>query len=107
MEAEAATTLWARSEEVQLHYTTYIEDGDSKGYNAVLQARRYRDVLVVNEECVGHLQKRVGNNLRNLKELHGQKLEGGLPIGGRGRLTENMIDRFQAYYGMAVREHHG
>lgn len=109
MEAEAAMVLWGRSEDkVQLRYTTYIGDGDSKGYSAVSQAQPYGGTGIVKEECVGHVQKRVGTNLRNLKkELRGKKLEDGLPIGGRGRLTDKMIDRLQAYYGMAVREHRG
>ena len=107
MEAEAAVTLWKRSsEERALEYRTYIGDGDSKGFNAVVDAKPYGgDVTIVKEECVGHIQKRVGSNLRELKkEWRGKKLNDGQGIGGRGRLTDEMIDRLQFYYGHAVRQ---
>ena len=40
MEAEAAQNLWMRSEEkLQLRYTTYIGDGDFKGYIAAREAK--------------------------------------------------------------------
>lgn len=109
MEAEAAVILWRRSEDDrQLRYTTYIGDGDSKAYNAVCDASPYGDVPIVKEECVGHVQKRVGTNLRNLKkDLRGKKLEDGKTIGGLGRLTDRVIDKLQAYYGMAIRDHQG
>ena len=45
-------------------------------------------------ECVGHYQKRIGSRLRKLK-----KREKGL--GGRGRLTDAMIDRLQNYFGVS------
>ena len=38
-------------------------------------------------ECVGHIQKRMGNRLRNLrKSLKGTKLSDGKGIAGKGRL---------------------
>ena len=110
MEAEAAPILWGRSEEQhRLRYTTFIGDGDSKGFTAVTNASPYGpDVAIEKEECVGHVQKRVGTNLRKLKkELSGKKLSDNKTIGGRGRLTDGMIDSLQNYYGMAVRANAG
>ena len=46
----------------------------------------YTSIQVKKLECVGHVQKRVGLRLRNLK-----KQEKG--VGGKGKLTNNMIDR--------------
>ena len=100
MEAEAAPILWGRSEEQhRLRYTTFIGDGDSKGFTAVTNASPYGpDVAIEKEECVGHVQKRVGTNLRKLKkELSGKKLSDNKTIGGRGRLTDGMIDSLQNY----------
>ena len=48
------------------------------------------------KECVGHVQKRVGTNLRNLKKEHKR-------IGGKGKLTNSAIDKLQNYYGIAIR----
>ncbi|KAJ4427574.1 hypothetical protein ANN_25222, partial [Periplaneta americana] len=55
-------------------------------------------------ECVGHMQKRMGRRLRNLKkEMKGKKLSDGKSLGGPGRLTEAEIDKLQTYYGLAIR----
>ena len=52
-------------------------------------------------ECVGHrqyLQKRLGARLRKLKTTNKSVLSDGKPIGGKGRLTDNMINKLQNYY---------
>ena len=50
------------------------------------------------KECVGHVQKRVGNQLRMLKITTGKtKLEDGKSLGGKGRLTRREIDKLQIY----------
>nr|XP_047127825.1 uncharacterized protein LOC124808661 [Hydra vulgaris] len=96
MEPEGARRIWGRSiEKHNLRYTDFYGDGDSKGYDDVKNI--YQGVLVNKLECVGHVQKRVGTRLRNLK-----KKEKGL--GGRGKLTDATIDRLQNYYGIAIRQ---
>ena len=106
MEAEGAVVLWKRSvAKNNLQYHVFIGDGDSKGFSAVVAAQPYGpDIVLTKEECVGHTQKRVGSSLRNLKKnLKGQKLDDGKPIGGHGRLTDELIDKMQTYYGNAIR----
>ena len=62
------------------------------------------DTIIEKRECIGHAQKRVAGRLRKLKEkYHGVKLSNGKTIGGRGRLTDGMINKLQVYYGLAVR----
>ncbi|GFT36223.1 uncharacterized protein TNCV_4778511 [Trichonephila clavipes] len=51
-------------------------------------------------ECFGHVQKRVGSRLRKLKT----KTKG---LSGKGKLTDNFIDRLQNCYGIAVRSNVG
>ena len=51
-------------------------------------------MVVEKKECVGYVQKRLGTALRKLK-----KEKKGL--GGKGKLTDNMIDKLQNYYGIA------
>ena len=59
-------------------------------------------------ECVGHVQKRMGTRLRNLKSKLGQRhLADGKTIGGRGRLTKDQIDNIQTHYGNAIRGNTG
>ena len=81
-----------------LRYVKFLGDGDSKSFPAVEDI--YEGVKVEKLECIGHVQKRVGNRLRNLKK----NVKG---LGGRGRLTVNIIDKLQNYYGMAIRQNSG
>eukprot|EP00117_Sycon_ciliatum_P017869 scpid82715/ scgid16696/ len=109
MEAEAVEKLWSRSEaKNNLRYVTYIGDGDSKGHKRVSVAKPYGDTAIVKDECIGHVQKRVGKGLRDLKtKLGSTKLSDGKALTGKGRLTEKMMDKLQNYYGIAVRGHVG
>ena len=51
-------------------------------------------------ECVGHVQKRLGSRLRSLKKRLGTtRLPDRKGIGGKGRLTDTLIDKVQLYYG--------
>ena len=57
---------------------------------------------------MGHVQKRIGSALRKVKKDHGKrKLSDGRTIGGAGRLTEQLCDDFQRYYGNAKRDNLG
>ena len=62
---------------------------------------------VVKEECVGHVQKRLGTALRNYTKSvkgPGLKMSDGGKVDSRGRLTDNVVDEMQKYYGRAIRE---
>ena len=76
----------------KLKYTEFYGDGDRKSFTAV---NKY-DVPMHKRECIGHIQKRKGNRLRKLKIY----VKG---LGGKGKLTDSMIDRLQNYYGIAIR----
>ena len=59
-------------------------------------------------ECIGHVQERVGTQLHNLKNSSGKTiLADGKILGGNGRLTLEVIDRLQIYYGLAIRHNVG
>ena len=50
-------------------------------------------------DCVGHVQKRMGTALRELKKQYrGQKPLDGTTTGGAGRVTESAIHSLQNYY---------
>lgn len=62
-------------------------------FKAVCESKLYGKKLVVEkEECIQHVQKRIGTCLRNLVK----------PIGGRGRLIAKMIDKLSTSYGKAI-----
>jgi len=101
METVGVTRIFKRSEEKhKIRYTEYFGDGDSKGYAEVKNTYKDKGVDVVKKECIGHVQKRVGSALRKLK-----KSKKGM--GGRGKLTDSMIDKLQNYYGIAIRSNIG
>ena len=86
MEAEGAVVLWGRSiEHHNLRYKWMVSDGDSKAFNSVEHV--YGEIKVKKLDCVGHVQKRMGKHLLNLKARTKGKLAHSQPIGGRGRLT--------------------
>ena len=106
MEASGVVTCFNRSvERYGLRYTEYLGDGDSKGYKS---------------ECIGHIQKRVGRRLRNLRDdgvfnnlydnivdetaaSNDSKKKMKTKKPAKLRLTDKMINKLQNYYGIAVR----
>lgn len=97
MEVDAILEMFKRSETLHdVKYANYIGDGDSKTYSAIKNADPYENLVVKKKECIGHVQKRMGTRLRNVK-----KAKNGL--GGRGKLTGKMIDKLTVYYGLAIR----
>ena len=52
----------------KLCHTQFFGDGDSNGFNTVENTYKDKGVNIVKKECVGHVQKRVGTALRNLKK---------------------------------------
>lgn len=53
----------------QLQLTTDLySDGDSKSYNQVKDICAADGIQVEKEECIGHVQKRVGTPFRKLKK---------------------------------------
>ena len=109
METYGAVDLWKRSLEYKLRYLTSIGDGDSKSFKGVTEAEPYApEYKVEKSDCVGHVQKRMGSALRKIKKDHGKrKLSDSRTIGGAGRLTEQLCDDFQRYYGNAIRNNLG
>ena len=104
MEPAGALALFTRSiERHNLRYTRMVSDGDSKSFTEVSAAKPYGDEFPVEkEECIGHVQKRMGTALRKFRTTF--KLKDGSPVGGRGGLTIKLCDKLQNLYGRALRE---
>lgn len=95
MEAVGLYRMFERAERSrQLKYVDFYGDGDSKSHAAVKDI--YGPNSVRKLECIGHVQKRVGCRLRKLKKT----VRG---LGGKGKLTDVLIDRLQNCYGIAIR----
>ncbi|XP_011687372.1 PREDICTED: uncharacterized protein LOC105449700 [Wasmannia auropunctata] len=99
MEVDAVKEMFQRSWELsQVKYAQYIGDGDSKTFKALLDINVYGDDLQVKKkECVGHVEKRMGSRLRNIKKSR--------KLGGKNKLTDTLIKKITIYYGLAIRRH--
>jgi len=65
-----------------------------------LNAEPYKDLLVTKKECVGHVEKRMGTRLRNVK-----KNNKGMGGKGAGKLIDKLINELTKFYGLAIRRH--
>eukprot|EP00112_Aurelia_sp_Birch-Aquarium-sp1_P003132 Seg1349.9 transcript_id=Seg1349.9/GoldUCD/mRNA.D3Y31 product="hypothetical protein" protein_id=Seg1349.9/GoldUCD/D3Y31 len=67
MEGAGALIIFCSSvEKHKLIYSHYIGDGDTSAFKEVVDAQPYKDfdVVPLKLECVGHIQKRLGTQLR-------------------------------------------
>lgn len=106
MESVGAVNMFNSSiERFNLRYSHYIGDGDTGSFKKVIDSKPYGDDLVpVKLECVGHVQKRLGTRLRNLRtKLKAKDLSDGKKIQGKGRLTDKIVNKMQNYFGIAIR----
>ena len=63
METESVSILFNSSvQKYNLRYNPFIGDGDSKAFQRVLRDKPFGEM----EECMDHIQKRMGTRLRNL-----------------------------------------
>lgn len=106
MEPEAAVALFERSlARHGLRYTTILCDGDSRSFHALEDAKVYGYVNIAKEDCINHVQKRMGTALRNLIQKH--KTEHGGGLSGKGRLTGELITKLTKYYSWALKSNVG
>lgn len=105
MEVDGMIRIFSRSEKTRgIKFVKYIGDGDTKTFHSVCDAKPYGDIAIEKVECVGHIQKRMGTRLRKLKQEK-KKLSDGKTLGGKGRLTDPLINEITSLYGNAIREH--
>ena len=97
MEPGAMVELFKESQpKYGVRFNKYIGDGDSSTFKNINDSKPYGDdFAVVKRECVGHVQKRMGSRLRNLKKKEN--------LGGAGKLTDALIKELTMYYGLAIR----
>ncbi|XP_011148323.1 uncharacterized protein LOC105188508 [Harpegnathos saltator] len=96
MKVDSMKEMFLKSEEkFGVKYTTYISDGDSKTFKALLDFNPYEEKPIKKCECIGHVQKRMGSCLRNKKKVE--------KLGGKRRLTNSLITDLTVNYGLAIR----
>ena len=75
MEVEGIKRIFNRSvTKRNIRITGYVWDGDTKAYCKVVEEQPYGEEFEIKKyDCVGHVQKCVGSNLRKLKAKSGKK----------------------------------
>ena len=60
------------------------------------------EVVIDKEECINHVSKRLGTEMRNL--VQGKK-KGGVVLGsrGKGKLTQRTMEQVQTHYANAIK----
>ncbi|XP_046608182.1 uncharacterized protein LOC124299203 [Neodiprion virginianus] len=99
MEVDGVKDVFGRSfSEYGVKYFRYIGDGDSATQKGLIDLNPY-DIPVEKLECYLHVKKRIGTRCRNLKKTNNK-------LGGRSKtsqkLTVNLINQIQKYYGLAI-----
>ena len=112
MEKDVAVEMFTNSiDRRKLKYIEYVGDGDTNSFGAVVQAvsEKYGDnYKTEKQDCIGHIQKRMGNALRNYKsDCRGTPLSDGKTVGWARRSTDMRVDQIQTYYGYAIRNNKG
>jgi hypothetical protein len=68
MESAGVLKLYSRSiERHKIRYIPFIGDGDSSSYNQICIVKPYGpNVYIPKVDCISHVTKRMGTNLRSL-----------------------------------------
>lgn len=118
MESEGGVRMWQRSEGKGFKYVTFLSDGDLSSFTAVCSMNNgngsYASHNVMKEECINHVQKRMGTWLKKLREelkvekttKTGKVMKRSL-VAGKHQLTDKQIYALQKYYGKAIRDNIG
>ena len=132
MESDAAVELWGRSEvKRKMRYMVMLSDGDTDSWSKVNDSKPYGDgKIIVKEECINHVHKRLANKLKKLQqreiiysknivesdndmtnkqgnngtETNEEESKLTVKMGGKGRLTSDIIDHMVVFYQKAIRE---
>ena len=123
MESAGAVQMFTRSiAKNNLIYDKYLGDGDSSSFKDVVDSNPYSEhgIIPKKDECVGHVQKRVGTRLRKIAKDYrkeepvvdkkgnpvmkdGKQVKKIIKISGKGKLTDTVINSMQNFYGLAIR----
>lgn len=85
--------------------TRYLGDGDTKAFTKLKEALANMDEPweVTKDECVNHVNKRMGARFRKTtKEMKGVMVDGRSGIGGKNRITVKAMGKMQAFFSFVI-----
>ena len=88
---------WEKAKKQSNEYKEWIKSSDYQKWKEGHDSGEITCARVMKLDCIGHVQKRMGSHLRELRKKNsGAKLADGKPIAGRKhRLTDKTIDKLQ------------
>ena len=102
MEVEAASIMFSRSIELyNLRYIRILCDGDAKTVATLNDSNVYEDILIIKEDCVNHVSKRLYSGIERLKKSTKGTSQ---HLSGKGRVTQKLQKQLSVSYGQALKD---
>ena len=70
---------------------------------SIIMGINYNLLSIYKISTIGHVQKRMGTHLRDIRKKQTKLSDGKSVKGSKHRLTDKAIDKLQTYYGNAIR----
>jgi hypothetical protein len=94
---------WEKMDKRSAEYKKWRESKAYEVWKESHESGKAECARVSKLDCIGHVQKRMGTHLRELRKSK-PKLDDGKSVkGSKHRLTDKTMDKLQTYYGNAIR----
>jgi hypothetical protein len=94
---------WENIDKRSKEYKEWLQSDDHKKWKESHDSGEANCSRVHKLDCIGHVQKRMGTHLRDLRKKVTKLKDGKSIKGSKHRLTDKTIDKLQTYYGNAIR----
>ena len=94
---------WENTKKSTKEYKEWAASANYKKWKESHDSGKADCCRVMKLDCIGHVQKRMGTHLRDIRKKQTKLSDGKSVKGSKHRLTDKAIDKLQTYYGNAIR----
>lgn len=94
---------WENMDKRSKEYKKWVESDDYRKWRESHDSGEVECDRAMKLDCIGHVQKRMGTHLRDLRKREKKLKDGKSVKGSKHRLTDKAIDKLTTYYGNAIR----
>jgi hypothetical protein len=94
---------WEKMDKRSAEYKKWRESKEYEIWKENHESGKAECARVSKLDCIGHVQKRMGTHLRELRKKQPKLKDGKSVKGSKHRLTDKTLDKLQTYYGNAIR----
>jgi hypothetical protein len=94
---------WENIDKRSKEYKKWRESKEYEVWKESHESGKAECARVSKLDCIGHVQKRMGTHLRELRKKQPKLKDGKSVKGSKHRLTDKTLDKIQTYYGNAIR----